>query len=388
MFGKRVTLFKLFGFSVRIDASWLIIAVLVVWSLASSLFPYYYEGLSRQTYWWMGVFGALGLFASIIFHEMCHSLAARRFGMPMEGITLFVFGGVAEMEEEPPSARAELVMAVAGPLASIAVGVAGFGLVRLGESLAWSDVPLGVLRYVYAINLILAGFNLLPAFPLDGGRVLRSILWSWKKDLAWATRLASRIGSGFGFLLIFFGIFAFISGAFVGGIWWFLIGMFLRGASQASYQQMMVHKSLRGQTVQRFMKSSPITVDPSVSVRDFVEDYIYKHHFKMFPVVQDGTAPRCVTTRNVQGVPREQWESRTVGEIAAPCSHDNSVHTDTDAEQALAAMRKSGNGRFIVLDDSDKLAGVLTLKDLLEFISLKTQLEGGGDGTSSTRSRS
>lgn len=378
MFGKRITLFRLFGFSVRVDASWVIIAVLVVWSLANSLFPHYYEGLSTRTYWWMGVLGALGLFASIIFHEMCHSLAARRFGMPMEGITLFVFGGVAEMEEEPPSAKAELVMAVAGPLASIGVGIAGYGLVRVGESLAWSDVPLGVLRYVMAINLILAAFNLLPAFPLDGGRVLRSILWSWKKDLPWATRLASRIGSGFGFLLIFFGIFAFISGAFVGGIWWFLIGMFLRGASQASYQQMMVHNSLKGQKVQRFMKRSPITVDPSVSIRDFVEDYIYQHHYKMFPVVSDSSAPRCVTTRNVQQVPRESWEERTVGEIASSCSDDNSVHTDTDAEEALAAMRKSGNGRFLVLDQEGKLAGVLTLKDMLDFIGLKMQLEGGG----------
>ncbi|MBD3317979.1 MAG: CBS domain-containing protein [Chitinivibrionales bacterium] len=378
MFGNRVTLFKLFGFSVRIDASWLIIAVLVVWSLATSLFPYYYEGLATETYWWMGVLGAIGLFGSIIFHEMCHSLAARRFGMPMEGITLFVFGGVAEMEEEPPSAKAELVMAVAGPLASIGIGFAGFGLVRLGENLAWGAVPLGVLRYVMLINLILAGFNLLPAFPLDGGRVLRSILWSWKKDLNWATRIASKIGSGFGFLLIFFGIFAFISGAFVGGIWWFLIGMFLRGASQASYRQMMVHSSLRGQKVKRFMKTEPITVGPSVTVRDFVEDYVYKHHFKMFPVVNDGVAPRCVTTRNVKEVPREDWETKTVGEISSPCSEDNTVRTDTDAEEALASMRKNGTGRFMVLDENGKLAGILTLKDLLDFIALKVQLEGGG----------
>ena len=180
MFGKRITLFKLFGFSVRIDISWLIIVILITWSLALGLFPHYYKDLSKTTYWLMGATGALGLFVSIIFHELCHSLVARRYGLPIKGITLFIFGGVAEMEEAPPSAKAEFMMAIAGPISSVLLGVVLYGILTLGKGSGWPDPVNGVIGYLAAINCILAGFNLLPAFPLDGGRMLRSALWGWK----------------------------------------------------------------------------------------------------------------------------------------------------------------------------------------------------------------
>ncbi len=375
MFGKRITLFKLLGFEVRIDVSWIVIAVLVSWSLARGVFPQYYKELPASTYWWMGIFGTLGLFASIIFHELCHSLVARRFGLHMRGITLFIFGGVAEMEEEPPSAKAEFFMAVAGPTASIFIGLVSYGIYILGKGGGWPESITGVFSYLRWINLILAAFNLLPAFPLDGGRVFRSALWSWKGDLRWATRIASQIGSGFGLLLIFVGILNIVRGGFVGGLWQVLIGLFLRSASQMSYQRLMMRRALEGEPVQRFMESDPVTVPPSTSVEELVEDYIYRYHFKMFPVVEDHKIIGCVSTRDVKEVPREEWNQRTVGELSKPCSFENSVSPNTDAMKVLSIMNRTGNSRLMVVE-SDRLVGIIALKDLLQFLSLKLDLEG------------
>jgi Zn-dependent protease len=281
VFGKRINLFKLLGFEVRIDLSWIIIVVLIIWSLSVGLFPYQYKNLSKQTYWLMGALGALGLFLSIIFHEFAHSLVARRFGMPMKGITLFIFGGVAEMGEEPPSAKAEFMMAIVGPLSSIMIGLILYGISALGTQSRWPDPVNGVLRYLAMINGILAGFNLLPAFPLDGGRVLRSILWGVKRNLRWATRISSQIGSAFSFLLIILAVFQLFRGNFIGAMWWFLIGMFLRGAAKMSYQQLLTRNALEGEPVSRFMRSDPITVPPSITVQQLVEDYIYLYVTKL-----------------------------------------------------------------------------------------------------------
>jgi hypothetical protein len=231
----------------------------------------------------------------------------------MRGITLFIFGGVAEMEDEPPSAKAEIFMAVAGPMASILVSFVSYGIYVLGKGSGWPQSVTGIFSYLRWINLILACFNLLPAFPLDGGRVFRSILWSWKGNLRWATQIASQIGAWFGLLLIFLGILNIVRGGFVGGLWQVLIGLFLRNASQMSYQRLVMRRALEGEQVHRFMESSPVTVSPSTSVGGLVEDYIYKYHFKMFPVVDGERLLGCVSTREVKEVPREEWNQRTIG---------------------------------------------------------------------------
>jgi Zn-dependent protease/CBS domain-containing protein len=375
MFGKRIKLFKLFGFEVKIDLSWLILAFLVTWSLASALFPFYYKDLSTSAYWWMGIAGALGLFFSIVFHELFHSLVARRFGMPMKGITLFVFGGVAEMDEEPPSAKAEFYMSIMGPISSIFLGFVFWGIYALGKSSGWSTPVTGVFSYLRWINWILAGFNLLPAFPLDGGRVLRSALWRWKNNLSWATRISSQIGKGFGLLLILLGVLNIFRGAFVGGMWWVLIGFFMRNASQMSYQRTLVRQMLEGESVRNFMKSDPVTITSSIPINEMVENYVYKHHFKMYPVVDDGKLKGCISTRQIKEIPKEEWNSRKVSDVAEPCSVDNSISPETDATKALSLMHKNGNSRLMVVD-KDRLVGVIALKDLLRFLSLKLDLEG------------
>jgi Zn-dependent protease/CBS domain-containing protein len=374
MFGKRVKLFKLFGFEVNIDLSWIIIAALITWSLARWLFPSMYPGLEEETYWIMGIVGALGLFISIIAHEFCHSLVARRFGMPMKGITLFIFGGVAEMGDEPPTARAEFFMAIVGPLSSIAIGIIFYVIYRYGQSAGWSPPVNMVIKYIAYINAILAAFNLLPAFPLDGGRVLRSILWGIKGNLRWATRISSTIGSAFGIGLIIYGVFQFIYGYIISGVWMFLIGMFLRSAAQMSYQQLLVRKALEGEKVRRFMNSRPVTVQDSITVEQLVEDYIYKYHYKMFPVLSGDRLVGCITTRQVKEIPREAWSRETIQEAASACSPENTISPDTDAIKALASMTQSGISRLLVVENGH-LVGIVTLKDLLDFFSLKVELE-------------
>ncbi|HUJ09536.1 MAG TPA: site-2 protease family protein [Verrucomicrobiae bacterium] len=374
MFGKRIPLFKLFGFQVRIDLSWLIIAVLVTWTLAVGLFPHYFRGQPRETYWIMGSVAALGLFASIVFHEFAHSLVARRFGMQMKGITLFIFGGVAEMSDEPPSPKAEFFMAIAGPLSSVVLALVFFGLGLLGKAASWPVPVYGILGYLAWINGILVAFNLVPAFPLDGGRVARSILWGWKKNLPWATRIVTALGSGFGMLLIALGIFSFLFGDMIGGIWWFLIGMFLRNAAQMSYQQVMMREALQGEPLRHFMNPNPVTVSPTTSVEDFVENYIYRYHHKLFPVVTDGQLLGCVTFNQVKQIPKQEWSRHQVSELTRQCAEDNAIDADTDAVNALARMNQAHVSRMMVVE-GQKLVGVVSLKDLLKFLSLKVELE-------------
>lgn len=375
MFGKSITLFKLLGFEVRIDASWIIIALLITWSLAQGVFPLYDNTLSTSTYWFLGALGALGLFGSIILHELSHSLVARKFGLPMKGITLFVFGGIAEMDDEPPSPKAEFFMAIAGPLASIAIGFACIGLMNTGISFAWPNPPIMVLNYLGVINIILAIFNLLPAFPLDGGRVLRSILWGWKKNLHWATRVSSFIGSGFGLMLIFLGIFSVLAGGVVGGIWWALIGLFLRNASKMSYQSILVKEALQGEKIERFMKPETVTVSPDTTVDHLVEDFAYKYHFNTFPVLQDSQPLSVVNINDVKGIPKDQWNEHTVNEIAKPFSTDNTISIDDNAIKALSVMNKTGNTRLLVVDHGGKLLGAVAMRDLIRFLSVKLNLE-------------
>lgn len=375
MFGKRIKLFKLLGFQVSIDPSWIIIAVLIAWSLSTGLFPFHYKHLSIQTYWMMGIVGALGLFLSIIVHEFSHSIVARKYGIPMKGITLFIFGGVAEMVDEPPSPRAEFMMAIVGPLSSIAIALIFYGIYRLGLGGVLADPIIGVVVYLAWINAMLAAFNLMPAFPLDGGRVLRSILWGIKGNLGKATHISSNIGTGFGILLIVFGVFSILRGNFVGGMWWFLIGMFLQGAAKASYKQMILRNALAGETLERFMKSDPVTVSPSLSVDELVEKYVYKFHFKMYPVVgDDNRLVGCVTTKQIKEIPRKEWSEKKVGDIADPCTEENTVSPRTEAVEALSAMHRSGNSRLMVVEGS-RLVGVIALKDMLRWLSVKMDLE-------------
>lgn len=374
MFSKRVRLFRVSGFPVELDLSWFVIAVLLTWSLAAGFFPYRYEGLSRATYWAMGSAGALGLFASIVLHEIGHAMVARRFDLPIRRIVLFIFGGVAEMEREPDEARHEFLVAVAGPAVSLALaGV--FHAVALGLVLSGAGAAaVGVAAYLALINLVLVAFNLVPAFPLDGGRVLRSALWAWKGDFRWATRITSAIGSVFAIALIGLGVFAVIAGRLLAGIWWALLGLFLHGAAGMAYQQVRLRKALEGEPLSRFMTREPVVVPPDMTVRELVEDRVYRYQHKLFPVVRDDRLLGCVTLRGIRQVPRDEWDRRTVRDIVEECSEDNTIESDQDAMAALARMNGAEASRIMVLERG-RLVGVLALKDLMRFLALKVELE-------------
>ncbi len=375
MFGNRVTLFKLLGFEVKIDSSWIILAILITWSLAKGVFPAYFEDMPASNYWAMGVAGALGLFLSIIFHELSHSLVARRFGILMKGITLFIFGGVAEMSEEPPSARAEFFTAIVGPVSSVLIAAVFYGMLQIGEASGWPRAVNGVLFYLAWVNFILALFNLLPAFPLDGGRVLRSILWSWKQNLPWATMVSSRVGSAFGVFFIAWGLWEIIQGNFIGGLWQAMIGLFLRGAAKSSYQQIVTRDLLSGLTVGRFMTPNPVTVPPDISLQNFVDEYLYRTHHQIYPVVKDGELVGCVTVKKLKNIPREEWSRRQVAEIAAACEEAAVISPDSQAMEALDMMNRTGSSRLMVVEKG-RLVGIVTLKDLSEILALRMEMEG------------
>ncbi len=373
--GHRFTLFSLFGFKVRVDISLLFLALLVTWSLASAVFPRQLPGLDHATYWWMGVAGTIGLFFSLIFHELSHSLVARRYGLPIRGITLFIFGGVAEMSDEPPSAKAEFWMALAGPAASILLALSAWALSELGAEAGVPEPVTAVVGYLALINAVLAVFNLVPAFPLDGGRVLRAALWWRRGDIVAATRSAARAGSAFALLLMGMGVLQVVTGNFVGGIWFFLIGMFLRSAAERSYMDILTRGMLAGAPVRRFMTRDPVTVPSGITLQALVEDYVYAHHHEQFPVVDGDRLVGSVGVRQLKATPRESWPHRTVAEIAEPSSDDNTVDAETDAAKALSLMTRSGRSRLLVTERG-RLVGILALKDLLALLSLKIELEG------------
>jgi Zn-dependent protease len=375
MLGKRFVLFELLGFKVQIDASWLFLAMLVTWSLAKGVFPAWYEGLSTTAYWWMAVAGVIGLVFSLIFHELSHSLVARHFGLPIRGITLFIFGGVAEMEEEPASAKVEFLMAVAGPIASGVFAVGFYLIAIVGMAQGLPAPVLGILDYLALINSLLAAFNLLPAFPLDGGRMLRAALWHFKGDLREATRIASRSGEIFGMVLMALGAVNVVAGNFIGGMWWFLIGLFLYAAARASYVQLLNKRAFEGEPVRRFMTPDPVTIDPETTLDSFVMNCLYHSHHGLYPVVDSGRLIGCIGARQITGVPREDWGIMRVGEVFVRSTPENTISADTDSVKAMAMMRHSATSRLMVAD-GERLVGIITLKDMLDLFALKMELEG------------
>jgi CBS domain-containing protein len=280
------------------------------------------------------------------------------------------------MHAEPPSPKAEFRMAIAGPIASLAIALVCYLVASAGSATGASAPFTGVFAYLATINAILASFNMVPAFPLDGGRVLRAALWAWKGKLRWATRITAAIGSGFGIFLIGLGLLSVLRGNFIGGMWWFLIGLFVRGAAQMSYQQVVVRQGLQGVPVRRIMSPEPVAVPPDITVAELVDDYVYRHHFKMFPVVDGGRLIGCVGLRDIRELPREQWGTAAIRTVMRGCSPENTVRPHSDALDALTRMHKSGNGRLLVTEHG-ALVGIVTLKDMLKFMSIKLDLESG-----------
>ena len=375
--GASLKLFEVFGFPVRVHASWLIIFLLLAWSLATGWFPAQYPDLTPGTYWAMGLVGSFGLFVSILLHELSHAVLAQRYGLPIRGITLFLFGGVAEMGDEPADPRSELIIAGAGPLASLVIAGIFWGLTWVGLTTSWPVVVTSVTGYLAFLNVVLAVFNLLPAFPLDGGRVFRALLWAWKGSYREATRIAAAWGAASGAILIALGVFWFLSGALVTGVWFALIGMFLRNAAQMGYRQVVLQRLLEGEPVHRFAQTPAVTVTSDTTVEELVERYVYRHHFNAYPVVDQGVLLGIVTLAQVKGVPRTEWSRSRVADVLVPVSAENTVGPEDDAMEALKRMGQAGASRLMVVKNGS-LVGILSLTDLMAFFQLKLELDASG----------
>lgn len=378
MFGKPIHLFRISGFDIRLDASWFVLFFLITFTLALGLFPYQYPGLSFPAYLSMGVIGALGLFASIVFHEVSHSVVARRFGLRMKGITLFMFGGMAEMPEDPRKPAAEFWMAIAGPISSLVLAAAFYGVFSMGAFLAWPGSWNGILGYLALVNVFLAAFNMVPAFPLDGGRVLRSAVWQFTGDYARATRIASAIGSGFGLFFFILGAARIIAGNVVGGVWMMLIGLFIRAGARSTITLMNYARILKDETVRSFMNRHPVTVAPGLPIRDLVDNYLYRHNYKLFPVRDGERVIGCIGLAQVKAMTPQQWDTLKVADAMAACPGEAMIPAETPVEQALKRMQESGQSTLMVVENGE-VAGIVTTADILHYLTMKLELEEAED---------
>ncbi len=374
MLGTRWHLFRVRGIPIRIDASWLLILALLTWSLATQ-FHITAPDLPPGERWLLGLVAALAFFACILLHELGHALVARSQGIPLAGITLFLFGGVAEMEGEPPSAGDEFVMAIAGPVVS-AVLAGIFWLCGILATMFGESVGAMFLMSLAWINLCVLAFNMVPAFPLDGGRVLRSILWAITHNVRRATWWAALSGRAFAWLLMGMGVLMmiFIRWGFLGGMWMILVGLFLSSAATASYQQVLTQQVLRRVPISRLMNHEPIVVSPALDLHHWVENYLYRYHHKVYPVGSDGVVEGVITTEALAHYPRPEWDHHTVDEAMYRDIEPISIPASADAYHALEQMQHSGSSRLLVMD-SGRLAGIVSLKDLLHYLELKVQYE-------------
>lgn len=373
MFSKAVKLFSIGGFDIRIDPSWLIIAALISWSLSQHVFPETLPGQSATAYLTMGLAATALFFGSLLLHELAHSVIARQFGLTVGGITLFLFGGVAEMESEPKSPKAEFLIAIVGPSMSVALSI-GFYFLSWIASLAGGLAALTeVLSYLGLINLVLALFNLVPAFPLDGGRMLRAYLWQKSDDLLRATETASKAGILFAFVLMAFGVMALFQGALLPAIWQIMIGGFLLVAARASYQTQLLQVVFDKRTVGDLMQRHPVTVDPDVTLSSFVNQIMLRHGISFVPVVEDGVLLGHIDHAMLSGIDREHWSSTQVGDVFAGLDAGATVSPDMPVEELLKRIAATGRRKFLVADGT-RLIGVISLSDLARHIQLSDLL--------------
>ena len=373
MFKNSVQLFEIFGFKLKVDPSWLLIAALIVWSLSTSYFPEALPGATARLYTVLGIVAMLGMFVSLILHERSHSLVARSYGLKVGGITLFIFGGVAELEEEPHDPKSEFLIAAAGPLMSLVLAALFYGLAVVAESGGTVGATAAVLGYLALINLVLTVFNMIPAFPLDGGRVLRALIWWMTRDVLRATRISSGIGTAFGLFLMFTGALALFTGAGIGGFWQILIGFFILNASRGSYQNLLVKTALRDKTAGNLMSDSVHTIDADGTIAELVDEVMMRHGVSFVPVLSGDRLKGYADTVGVRSIDKAQWAERQVAEITVAVDDGNTVAPATPLDEVFKRMT-SGSRRKLMVADGDRLVGVLSLSDLMHHLALEQEI--------------
>src|SRR3989339_1161284 len=351
------------GIPMRVHFSWFIVFGLITWSLSTHYFPKAAPELPVASYWIKGTLAALLLFASVAFHELSHSYIAKKYRIPITSITLSIFGGIAQMRGEPPHPKAEFRMAIAGPLSSFFLS----GLFFL-VSVNTVGGPRALFSYLAQINFILGVFNLIPGFPMDGGRVLRSVLWSRTKDYFYATKKASNFGQRIALFFLFFGLFLLFTGS-SGGLWLLLIGWFLYMAAQSSSQQATLQEVLSGIKVKDVMVRDIVTLSSSITIDEAVDKYFLRYSYGGFPVMDDGKFLGIITLKEIKNVHREDWSKVKVSDVFTPHNKKWEVTPDSNVMKALELMIKEDKGRIIVMEN-DKIVGLITRNGIARYLQI------------------
>ena len=366
-----IRLFKIAGINVDINFSWIIILVLLTWSLATGWFSVLYPGWSTATYWLVSLISALLLFVSVLLHELAHSLVARMRGLSVKSITLFIFGGVSNIEQEPTSPGIEFQMAFVGPLVSLLIGGIAF---LLSLPLRGVNSPLtAILSYLAITNVLLGIFNLIPGFPLDGGRVLRSIIWEVTGSLQSATRVATIVGQIIAYLFIFWGIWLFFGGNVLNGIWIGFIGWFLLTSAQSANSQSMLQSMFRGVTVGEVMNPTPITVPANISLQELVDNYFLPRGLRSALVIQDDQLAGLITLGDIRHVPREQWGQVLVSHVMIPLDRLHVVSPQQNLNDVLPLMVGRDVNQLPVMENG-RLVGVVSRDAIMRYLEVRRSL--------------
>jgi Zn-dependent protease/predicted transcriptional regulator len=365
---------KAFGINLRLHYSWFIIFVLITWALTTSYFPTAYPTWSMGTKITAGLITSLLFFGSVLAHELMHSIIAQHQGLPVKSITLFIFGGVSQIAGEPKRAGDEFRIAIAGPLTSLFVGGMFWGIWFWLRGQGGASEFLGAIAYwLGLINVFLAGFNLIPGFPLDGGRVLRSILWGRSQNLRTATKTASNIGRAIGYIFIFIGIFLIFQGNWFNGLWLAFIGWFLENAAVGSYRQLALQDMLHGHVASEIMTRDCLTVPTNLSIERLINEHMLTSGRRCFPVVEDDHVMGLVTLHNVRAIPRDQWNIKTVGEAMTPFDNIKLIRPDTDLSMVLRIMSEDDINQIPVVLDHN-VVGMISRDNILSFIDIRSGL--------------
>jgi Zn-dependent protease/predicted transcriptional regulator len=370
---KAIRLIKVAGIQIDIDYSWLFVFVLILWSLAAGYFPEAYPGYAASDYWIIGMVATLLFFASVLFHELCHAMMGNRLGENIDRITLFIFGGMAHLTGEPKTAGDEFKIAAVGPLSSLVLGMV-FWIVAKAMALGAAPVLwTAVFHYLAFINIALALFNLLPGYPLDGGRLLRAALWQRWGDIERATAHAADWGNTIAWGMMAMGALEIFGGALVGGLWLIFIGLFLRGAAASGYQGTMVEQTLQRIRVGDIMTRRPVTIDSQLSVSEAVENYFLKMGHGGFPVITEGRVVGILSLPLVSKCPVEERVQKKVTEVMRALDASLEIDASASALAAMHQMNDASSGRLIVLDNG-RFVGLITLSGITRFVQMKTQL--------------
>ena len=365
--------FQVADITIGFDYSWFIIFALVLFALSGGYFPNYYPGYGTTTYWIAGIFATLLFFGSLLIHELAHSLMAIRSGIEIKEITLFIFGGVSRITEEPKDPAAELKIAVVGPLASFALALIFWLIMSLFARFQLILVT-GIFYYLAWINLALGIFNLIPGFPLDGGRLFRALFWWWTGNLTRATRVAADIGKGFAVALMILGGVQIFFGDLVGGLWFIFIGMFLRGMSQRGYEEVVVRKTLENIPMEEIMTREVVTVPPNLSLYDLLNQYFLNYPYHGFPVKDEGRVLGLITLAQMKNIPPGEYPVLKVKEFMIRMNDDILISPEVSLDEALKRMTWKDLDRLLVMQQGD-LVGLITKKSLMRFVEIKHILE-------------